>query len=106
MSRQQQSCEVRQDARDLWRQARRMGDPEATFRPGQTVRCTGTLRTTGYYGPCGSVFSGEVVNEHSRVIIRVRQPLRRNNDPQPGSYLRCRVCGTALEKLTILEAPE
>lgn len=106
MSRLQNAVSVGEDAKQLWRDSRKLNDPTATFRPGEQVRCPGTLRYPGTVEVCSNSFDGEVVNEHSRVILRVSHPLRRSNDKQPGTYLRCHRCGTALEKLTILEASE
>lgn len=104
MSRLQNAVSVGEDAKQRWRDSRKPGDTQATFRPGEQLRCPGMLRTPGYVGPCGQSWS-EYANPHTRVIIRVSAH-RGSDDPQTGTHLRCHKCGTALEKLTILEASE
>jgi hypothetical protein len=101
----QENTQRTHDARDLWRRSRRLGDPTAVFRPGEELRCPGTNRHLAEGPqPCGASFS-EYAKPHTRVIIRVRTA-QLPELPHLGTNLKCHKCGTALEKLTILEAPE
>jgi hypothetical protein len=92
------------EAREIWRSRRRAGDPTATFRPGEELRCPGTICLGRVREVCGGSW-GEYAKPHTRVIIRVRTA-QLPELPHAGTNLRCHKCGTALEKLTILEAPE
>lgn len=92
----------RQDDREVWRASRRAGDPVATFGPGEFIRCPGKLQIPGYVGPCGAMFDGERCKPGTRVILQVRFP--RVDYPGIGTVLKCRTCGTHLEKSVLVES--
>lgn len=98
-----QSAQPNTSARDAWRAGRRPNEP-ATFRPGEELRCPGTLRIGGVKEVCAGSWS-EYAKPHTRVIVRVRSA-QLPDLPHAGTNLRCHKCGTALEKLTILEEPQ